>query len=129
MGEYTSAINLADRLIRKKGTTITLVERIISAPTDGSDVGVSQPVYYRDIPALVLPPDTMTEQAYATQTLPGSSAVTKVRNVTVPAKSCPVRISHTMQVEGHEGETWQIVGVKEVSPGGDPIVYQFTMKV
>lgn len=80
-----------------------------------------------DIPALVSPPSTMTEQAYADQFRSGEMVRSRTRNVLMAARDIPFRPQEGDELD-FDGHTWTMVGVAALEPDGTPIFYRTTVK-
>lgn len=96
-----------------------------AAIADEEDEVLPLPDVY--VNALVLPPDTMTEQAYADQFKTGTMVRSRTRVLTIAGGDL-----ERMPAEGDmavfEGFEWTFVGVKITAPDGTPILVQGTVK-
>lgn len=128
MTVYSSQIALALRLIKAKGQKITLEQTVTAdAPDPVTDLPAETGAKQSSAYALVMAPNTMTEQAYADQFRLGSMIRSRTRVLTIAAEG----VSFVPQ-EGDkalfDGKTWVFVGVKATAPDGTPIIYEGTVK-
>lgn len=120
MGEYDSAVALALRLLTKKGQEAIL--RAI-APAAGADPAMP----WR--PGQSVPTDQtvrMVFVAYKRQYIDGTQVQTGDQRVIMPAtdtSGAAVAPTADMLIV-RSAETWRIITVEAVNPGGQPIVYK-----
>jgi hypothetical protein len=131
--KYAPQLASVVRTLAAKGRTVTLRHVVSSdefnpvtdqpAELDTTEVQVS---------ALVTPPTTMTEQAYADQFKAGTMVRSRTRNVLWAAKDTGGTTLPFSPQEGDQldfdGYTWELVGVRHLAPDGTPLFWAGTCK-
>lgn len=134
MGVYSAAVKTAIRLIKAKGRRVTVthivlgnedIEPLADTPTDPDTLT-------SEIYAVILPPNRMTEQAYADQFANGTLVRSRVRrfmcaNTDADGGELAFVIADGDQVT-IDGFIWTIVGIALLDPDGSIIMYSGTIK-
>lgn len=122
MTEYTSAINLAARLIIKKGRVVVFHYRN-SAPTD--DPNPERP---EDIaaPTVVTQDLKMVFIGYEQKAINGTDILTGDQQVYMFAKGtlrAPTKKDLIFEKPVNGGEAWNIIEIETVKPGEEDVLY------
>lgn len=124
--KYQAEIDSAYADIAKAGADIVIIRDVpgtYDALTD-TTTGAREDRYPGV--ALLLAPDTMTQQTFQKQLAPGTSETSEVRKVLLAGKGLPRLVGDGERMEA-EGKTWTLLGLKTLNPdGGDVITYNGT---
>lgn len=122
MTEYTSAINLAARLIIKKGREVVFHYRNSASSADPN------PERPEDKAAPVVQTQTlkMVFIGYEQKAINGTDIITGDQQVYMFAKGtlrAPTRKDLIFETAKHGGEAWNIVEVETIKPGEEDVLY------
>jgi len=130
VSEYSSAIDLAARLIIKKGREVIFRHKV-AAPTDGTPSGADDEPWNKADPSWPTQKLKMVFLDYEQKEIDGTNIKSGDKKVLMFAKGVkyqPNTSDQIVELPKHGGKTWNIVDVDKLQPGEEVVMYTLQVR-